>query len=151
MLSALFAASVVSQTPDCPVYDRCKTDADNNLQATCSLVLEKNATWYQQCLCYYHIEKGRCYVQCPENEAVQTEKRNYQGAIDSVCAAANMNPNGTLSPGPWHTLLPSPVSVWTPPTSTPSSTLTASPTVKVNAAVGAWTGLLGLLALIVVQ
>ena len=145
----MFAAlilSVLAQTPDCPVYDRCIIDAQTNLDATCNLVAQKNATWYQQCLCYYNVEKGKCFVQCPNNQQVQTEGLAFQPVITSTCTAAGFTNPNALPPAPWYSALPNlpkPTSAATASTS-PSSTSNPKSNGAASWGVGA---LLGVLAL----
>jgi hypothetical protein len=100
--SAAVAIPSSTGTPDCPVYDQCRMVVNTSWRdGACVQLQATNATYYTQCLCYYQVEAGKCFLQCPNNSAVQSELTStVQPAIASSCKAAGLNPLA-LPPAAW--------------------------------------------------
>ncbi|OAJ37492.1 hypothetical protein BDEG_21507 [Batrachochytrium dendrobatidis JEL423] len=125
---ALSSCTVMAQTTKCgPTYALCMTNSDSFLSLTCMPLQATNATFYQDCRCYYYVNRANCYLQCPEDATVQAElSGSVNPSIVAECAAANLNPKSLPQPAPWQT--------WIAPSSTTRPPVATSATAVSNAA-----------------
>jgi len=143
MLSFLFVTYALSQQ-DCSLtnWQPCLDLATQYQESTCLPLASKNATFYNDCLCYSYINEGYCYAQCPGNSIVQTELTTViQPKIDAQCAAQGINPLSPPQPPVWQSYFPSDGSVPSsfpgePTSSDPGSSNPSLPTNAQNAASG---------------
>ncbi|KAI8912481.1 hypothetical protein EDD86DRAFT_245380 [Gorgonomyces haynaldii] len=84
--------------------------------------------------CYYQVEVGKCYIQCPTDPTIVAEGNAQKPAITAACSPVNLNPNA-LPLAPWVTLSTTVAPTATSKPATASST--ASATAKSNSALSA--------------
>lgn len=89
-----------------------------------------NATMSAVCMCYANVNRNLCFLQCPNDETVQTAASAFQSTLVSSCSAVNLNPKA-LPPAPWVTYQPTTlVKTTSTSQSAPTSQVTQVPTAQ---------------------
>ncbi|KAJ3180991.1 hypothetical protein HDU87_001639 [Geranomyces variabilis] len=101
----------------CPVFERCLSDVQTTLDATCSPL--GNKTSFDQCQCIFAKSLNLCYATCPDDAAVQAAGVAQSSTVSKLCAAASLNPDHLPTVAPWQTVFsPTPTPTLPPPTTT---------------------------------
>lgn len=106
-ISALTAVLLLpichAQTPNCPgTFDACLSSVAltwGSADGYCPQIQQRNATYYIQCLCYWEVDKDRCYDQCSD-PAVRATRVANMPTLTNACQQAGLNPLA-LPPAAW--------------------------------------------------
>ncbi|KAI8928807.1 hypothetical protein BC831DRAFT_446643 [Entophlyctis helioformis] len=129
-ITAVFVAvasiAVNAQQP-CPVnFEACLNLNDVFNLSTCGPFQARNATTYQQCLCYGFVNRELCYLQCPNNSTVAGQLPSVTAQSVSTCGGVGLNPKALPQPAPWQvfgisTAAPAPTAAPTAASPSPSN------------------------------
>ncbi|KAI8590802.1 hypothetical protein BDZ88DRAFT_413298 [Geranomyces variabilis] len=112
----------------CPVFDRCLSDVQTTLDATCSpLRAGGNKTSFAQCQCIFAKSLNLCYATCPDDAAVQAAGAAQSSTVSKLCASASLNPDHLPTVAPWQTVFS--------PTPTPTTPTTMGAVFNASAAI----------------
>ncbi|KAJ3168579.1 hypothetical protein HDU88_001469 [Geranomyces variabilis] len=112
----------------CPVFDRCLSDVQTTLDATCApLRAGGNKTSFAQCQCIFAKSLNLCYATCPDDAAVQAAGAAQSSTVSKLCASASLNPDHLPTVAPWQTVFS--------PTPTPTTTSTTGAVFNASAVI----------------